>query len=295
MATLQIRTEEGWRQDAGPLGSMAWTLCEMLGIQDGHRWRRQGASFRHGPVVVLFGPGEDGPRRAWIAAAPKAAAWRIEHLAKRLDEATGPQPSLRVPEDEDDQSPWTADLGQGWTLEVHERPHSTPDPILVRDAQGYGRDGGRFGPVRGPWPVARLSIEKGRPMPLEQGRAEAPAMARALLSATGSPEIDALERLLPAGTPLSRSLHVSLLPEDWRHGTPAPGLPAAAQAIVESALQTRYGKRGPAATPGFTATGFHDGLTHPASWSVPWRARGGSAPDRAGTAIAAPALVEALA
>jgi hypothetical protein len=129
-----------------------------------------------------------------------------------------------------------ADLGQEWSLEIHEHACSTPDPIPVRHAQGDGRDGSRFGPVRGLWPIARLSIEKEQPMPLEQDRAKALAMARALLSATVSPEIDALERLLPVGTPLSRSLPVSLLPENWRHGTPAPGLPAAAQAIVESAL-----------------------------------------------------------
>jgi hypothetical protein len=50
---------------------------------------------------------------------------------------------------------------------------------------------------------------------------------------------------------------------------PPRALPVAAQAIVESALQTRYSKRVPVATPGFTATSVHDGLVRPVSWSGP--------------------------
>jgi len=36
-------------------------LCELLEIQNGHRWRRQDSFFRYGPIVVSFGPSKNGP------------------------------------------------------------------------------------------------------------------------------------------------------------------------------------------------------------------------------------------
>lgn len=295
MATLEIETPEGWRQDAGPLGWMAWTLCDLLRIRDGHRWCRQGSILRHGPVFVPFSPGDDAPLRAWIVSARGVSAWRLEHLAKILDAPAAPMPRSPDPEKDSDRTPWIADLGDGWTLEIHERPHTTADAILLHDAQGYGQDGTRLGPIRGPWPVARLPIEKGRPASPAQIRAEALAMARAVLFANGTPQIAAIERLLPAGAVIARTAYVSLLPGDWRHGTPDPDLPPAIHAIAAAALETRYGKPGPAATPGFTTSGFHDGLAHPVSWSGPWRARGGTAHERVEAARGTPALLDALA
>lgn len=276
-ASLQVETSQGWRTDTGPLGMLAWSIADLLGLHDGHVWTTDGALPTHGPAFVPLAPGPEEPLRSWIASGPGIPDWRRDGLLRHLDAPGGPV--LRAEEDPDDGARplWREEVGGGWVVQAVLRPGGRPDVLLLRQAEGYGRDGGRLGPVRRLCPLVRLGV----PDPAQQDparmRAQALATARALAGPGGDARTRALEALLPSDTDLATRIHLPVPPEDWRYGDPAPGLPPAAAAAVQDLLDRPWGKATgkPVATPAFSPTGYHDGLAQPTAWNGPWRTPAG--------------------
>lgn len=272
VATLQVRTPEGWRTDRGDLGALAWSLCDLLGIRHGHTWSTEYALPEHAPVFVPLAPAPDDALRAWLADGRNLPDRRRDSLRNILDHAK--EPLLRRDEEDAPRIAWEAEAGDGWIVREIARASRTRDMLLLREAQAYGRAGTRLGPVRRLAPLARISIDTRTEQDPERRRAAALATARAVAGPGGDARTRALEALLPAGTVLARRIHLPLPPDTWRHGDADPGLPPAAAAAVQGLLERAWNDRRapPACTPAFSPTGFHDGMAQPIAWSGAWSA-----------------------